>query len=210
MRTRIVVVSMTCAGLAACFGSSNSSAPSSPEDSGAVVPDATVEASGPAAVDAAPEAMGPDEAGPIEAASDAAAFDAASEAAPVDAASDARDGGDAASPDAGDGDTGVACSIVGTWTGTYSCASMDGEMYTWAINSDGTATGTITGGGSVQQTWSISGDTFTIETDSSCGSSLGVYTASFNASCTQLTLTEISDACTGRGSCVDGLVSTRQ
>lgn len=71
-------------------------------------------------------------------------------------------------------------------------------------------TGTITGVGSVQQTWSISGHTFTIATDSSCGSSPGVYTISFNSSCTQMTTTEVSDSCSGRGPCVNGLVSTLQ
>jgi hypothetical protein len=116
--------------------------------------------------------------------------------------------GDGSGADAEGNEASSGCSMVGTWTGTYSCPSLSGRGYTWVIRGDGTATGTIQGVGVVQQTWSVSGDAMTL-TDSTCGSA-GSYALAFNASCGQVKMTEISDPCAGRGMCVDGLVVTRQ
>jgi hypothetical protein len=114
---------------------------------------------------------------------------------------------DGSGADADGGEASSGCSMVGTWTGTYSCPSLSGDSYTWVIRGDGTATGTIQGV-VIQQTWSVSGNAMTI-TDSSCGSP-GTYALAFNASCSQVTMTEISDPCPGRGMCVGGLLVTRQ
>jgi hypothetical protein len=152
------------------------------------------------------------EAGPADAQTDAAPVDAAPEAAASteagpeggDAAEDATDSGDAPS------EAGV-CSPVGTWTGTYSCPSMNGDTFAWVISADGTAVGTIDDAATVDETWSLSGETLSIADTggSGCtGSQVGTYTVTFSASCAQMTLTEIADPCTGRGTCVNGLVVT--
>jgi len=79
VRFQIVVLFTTCATFAACFGGSNGTSPSSPDDSGTAPPDTSVEASGPAPADASLEATVSSEAGPVDAASEAAAVDAPSE-----------------------------------------------------------------------------------------------------------------------------------
>ena len=163
------------------------------------------------------EEAGPSDA-PSEAPAEAAAGDTASESGSVDASHSVSEGavsqGADATTDAGNvSNEAGGCSFVGTWTGTYSCSTMNGVGFTWAINADGTAIGTISGKGTVDQTWSLTGDTLSI-TDtggSSCGSSsVGTYTVAFSASCNQATLTEVDDLCTGRGNCVGGLVCARQ
>lgn len=150
---------------------------------------------------------------PSEAPAEAAPGDAAYESGSIDASNDVSEGGDGATDTGIDSSEAGGCSFVGTWAGTYSCSTMNGVGFSWAIHADGTAAGTITGGGTVNQTWSLNGDTLSI-TDtsaSSCSSStVGVYTVAFSASCNQVTLTEIDDLCTGRGDCVGGLVVARQ
>jgi hypothetical protein len=118
------------------------------------------------------------------------------------------DGGSSLDAEAADAVGG--CSMVGTWTGTYSCTALSGIGYTWVIRSDGTATGTIQGSGTVQQTWSVSGDTMTIADIGTTCASAGTYALAFDASCGQVKLTEISDPCAGRAPCVNGLLVTRQ
>jgi hypothetical protein len=170
---------------------------------GAAVHEASADAPAESAVhDGSADA--PAESSEFDAPADAAVFDAppadaVAETSPVDASFDGSDAGD-----------GGLCSMVGTWTGTYSCSELSGLNYTWVIRSDGTATGTIAGGGTVQQAWSVSGDTMSItDVGSTCGS-VGTYTLTFDASCNQVTMTKLDDPCTVRGDCVDGLVVRRQ
>jgi hypothetical protein len=101
------------------------------------------------------------------------------------------------------------CSFVGTWAGTYSCSALNGVSYNWVLRSDGTATGTIGGSSTVEQTWSVSGTTLTIA-DNGCAGVQGTYTLAYESSCNQATLTRISDTCSMRGDCVNGLHVTRQ
>ncbi len=162
---------------------------------------------------------------PPDAPAEAAPGDAAYESGAVEAGNGVSEGGDATT-DTGNVSSGDAttdtgnvpneaggCSMVGTWTGTYSCSMMNGVGFSWAINADGTAAGTISGEGTVDQTWSLTADTLSITdtSGSACNSSsVGTYTVAFSASCNQATLTEISDPCTGRGECVGGLVIAHQ
>ena len=107
------------------------------------------------------------------------------------------------------GGTGSNCAIVGTWQGTYSCSELNGVQYTWDIQDGGTAVGHIGSSSTVDQTWSLSGSTMTIaDVNDSC-TSPGTYTLTFDASCASFDLARISDPCSTRGDCVDGLHVTR-
>ena len=79
-----------------------------------------------------------------------------------------------------------------------------------AVATDGTATGTIGGSSTVQQTWSVSGSTLTIAETDACVGVQGTYTLAFDSTCNKTKLTRISDTCSQRGDCVDGLNVTRQ
>jgi hypothetical protein len=206
-----------------CFSTSTGGPQDARGDADAVL-DATATNEAPPGIDATPDQStadastdGFEEAGtsdvPSDAPAEAAPRDATYESGSVDAGNRVSEAGDAATDTGIDSNEAGGCSFVGTWTGTYSCSTMNGIGFSWAINADGTAAGTITGGGTVNQTWSMTGDTLQI-TDtggSACSSSsVGVYTVAFSASCNQATLTEIDDLCTGRGDCVGGLVVARQ
>jgi hypothetical protein len=103
-----------------------------------------------------------------------------------------------------------ACSMVATWSGTYSCPGpLAGKHYTWVMRADGTATGTIEGLGSVQQTWTLASGVLSInEHNDRCGGE-GRYNVTWGADCSTMKLARISDACPSRGACVDNLTSTR-
>jgi hypothetical protein len=206
-----------------CFSASTAG----PQDAGGdadTLLDATATADAPPSIDAPPDqstadasTAGFEEAGaldaPSEAPAEAAPGDAPYESGPVDAGNGLSEGGDAATDAGIDSGEAGGCSFVGTWTGTYSCSTMDGVGFSWAVNADGTAVGTIGDAGTVHQTWSITGNTLHITdtSGSACSSSTdGVYTVAFSASCNQATLTEVDDLCTGRGNCVGGLVCARQ
>jgi hypothetical protein len=105
---------------------------------------------------------------------------------------------------------GGTCSMVATWTGTYACPGLlAGKHYTWVMRADGTATGTIEGMGSVQQTWTLANGVLTInEHNDRCGGE-GKYNVTWAADCSTMSLARISDACSSRGACVDKLTSTR-
>jgi hypothetical protein len=106
--------------------------------------------------------------------------------------------------------TSASCSMAATWTGTYSCPGfLAGKKYTWAMKADGTATGSIEGLGSVQQTWKLDKNVLTITEHNDQCKGDGKYTVSWGASCGTMSLVKISDACASRGACVDKLTSTR-
>lgn len=212
--TVMVIAVASALSLSACFGS-NSGSPDASVDSGGGVdsggsPDAFRMSD--AATSPVNDAGGTDgslEAGPTDAQADAAPVDAPSETASTDAAAE---GGDAAVDVGSVPNDAGACSVVGTWSGTYSCTLMNGESVAWVFSANGTSVGTIGDAATVDQTWSLSGETLSMTdvSGSACsGSEVGTYTLAFTASCAQMTLTEIADPCTGRGSCVNGLVVTR-
>jgi len=105
---------------------------------------------------------------------------------------------------------GGTCSMVATWTGSYSCPGpLAGRHYTWVMRADGTATGTIDGLGSVQQTWTLANGVLTIaEHNDRCGGE-GKYNVTWAPDCSTMKLARISDTCSSRGACVDNLTSTR-
>jgi hypothetical protein len=205
-----------------CFSTSTAGPRDAGGDADALL-DAPVTADAPPGIDAPPDQSTADAStdGFEEASDSDATSEAPAEAAPrdapyesaVDAGNGVSEGGDAATDTGIDSSEAGGCSFVGTWTGTYSCSTMNGVGFSWAINADGTAAGTISGAGTVDQTWSLTGDTLSI-TDTSAGAcssaTVGIYTIAFSASCNQATLTEIDDLCTGRGQCVGGLVIARQ
>jgi hypothetical protein len=64
----------------------------------------------------------------------------------------------------------------------------------------------------VQQTWTVSGWTLSLRDTGGSGCAGGVvgqYTLAFTYLCNTMTMTSISDVCTERGGCVNGLVVTR-
>ena len=105
---------------------------------------------------------------------------------------------------------GGSCSLAATWTGKYSCPGfLSGKKYTWAMKADGTATGSIEGLGSVQQTWKLDKNVLTISEHNDQCKGDGKYTVTWGANCGTMSLVKISDACASRGGCVDKLTSTR-
>ena len=99
--------------------------------------------------------------------------------------------------------------MAATWKGAYSCPGpLAGKHYTWIMNADGTATGTIEGLGPINQTWVLKDGVLTINEKDQC-SGEGKYNVKWAADCSTMTLSKISDACNERGACVDKLTSKR-
>jgi hypothetical protein len=77
------------------------------------------------------------------------------------------------------------------------------------MKDDGTATGSIEGVGSIQQTWKLAKNILTITEHNDQCKGDGKYTVTWGADCGTMKLSRISDACASRGACVDKLMSTR-
>ena len=120
------------------------------------------------------------------------------------------DGSAAAGPKAAAGSAASAtCSMVATWTGTYSCPGpLSGKHYNWIMNADGTAAGSIEGLGPINQTWALKDGVLTINEKDQCAGE-GKYKVKWAADCSTMTLSKVSDACAPRGACVDKLTSKR-
>lgn len=147
-----------------------------------------------------------------DSASDAGGVDSATmDAAASDATTDARATSDGASADSADAAT---CSVLGDWNGT---AAMLG-MVSFRFRANGTwqgATGSdMLGSSSAIELGNFAqGANLVLTNDpgtSGCAmTDRGEYRLTFDASCSQMTWTLVSDTCTSRGAALNGAVFTR-
>jgi hypothetical protein len=105
------------------------------------------------------------------------------------------------------------CSLVGGWNVTGSPGT------TWTAMSNGTATLSLGGAGTVSETWAImNGDVGFTDTAATGGGSsqkcaadvVGIYSTAFATDCKTVTFTLVDDACAMRAQVVNHLSMTKQ
>jgi hypothetical protein len=109
-------------------------------------------------------------------------------------------------------DAGPGCSMVGTWSGNYACATLGGWPVSWQFSDDGGAT--LSQGwppaDAISQQWSVSQRTlnFTELGNPSCATQAD-YQVGFDGGCGIVTFTMKTDSCPVRSECLDGLSLSR-
>ena len=108
--------------------------------------------------------------------------------------------------------SGSSCSLVGAWNVTGSPGT------TWTGNSDGSATLSLGGAGTISETWQVMNGNvgFTDTAATGAGASqkcaadvVGIYSMAFASDCKMVTFTVVDDACSQRAQIVNHLSMTR-